>query len=108
MKAVTYSAAALLLTAGQVSAFWRLPCRGRLGVARIDPLMDFGIAGSHAHSIQGGNAFSETSLSDDLLQSDCTSCAVTQDKSAYWAPALYFMYDNGTTALVEQSGGQLV
>ncbi|THC89558.1 hypothetical protein EYZ11_010992 [Aspergillus tanneri] len=42
-----------------------------------------------------------------LKDSSCTSCAVTQDKSAYWTPALYFMYENGDTELVEQVGGML-
>lgn len=45
---------------------------------------------------------------DSLRQSDCTSCAVTQDKSAYWAPALYFVHANGSAELVEQDGGMLV
>lgn len=45
---------------------------------------------------------------DGLRQSDCTSCAVTQDKSAYWAPALYFVHANGSAELVEQDGGMLV
>lgn len=37
-------------------AFWRLPCRGRLGVARIDPLMEPGKVAGHAHVIHGGNS----------------------------------------------------
>lgn len=43
----------------------------------------------------------------DLKKGDCTSCAVTQDKSAYWTPALYFMHENGTAQIVEQVGGML-
>lgn len=42
-----------------------------------------------------------------LKDSECTSCAVTQDKSAYWTPALYFMHENGDTELVQQVGGML-
>lgn len=45
--------------------------------------------------------------SEDLIGSDCTSCAVKQDKSAYWTPALYFMYQNGSSVLVDQVGGML-
>lgn len=107
MKASTI-ATILAASVTGADAFWRLPCRGRLGVARIDPLMNFGTIADHAHSIQGGGAFGMSSFEDVLTTSTCTSCAVTQDKSAYWAPALYFMDDNGTTTLVEQSGGQLV
>lgn len=44
---------------------------------------------------------------DTLKNGDCTSCAVTQDKSAYWTPALYFMHENGTSQIVEEVGGML-
>ena len=37
----------------------------------------------------------------------CTSCSVTQDKSAYWTPALYFVYSNGSSVIVPQVGGLL-
>lgn len=52
--------------------------------------------------------FAETADQATLREADCTSCAVTQDKSAYWTPALYFQHANGTTELVEQVGGMLV
>lgn len=42
-----------------------------------------------------------------LRESSCTSCAVEQDKSAYWTPALYFMHANGSAELVEEVGGML-
>lgn len=51
--------------------------------------------------------FSETATTDDLLKSKCTSCEVTQDKSAYWHPALYFKAADGKITLVEQVGGML-
>lgn len=45
---------------------------------------------------------------DELTAKDsCTSCGVTQDHSAYWTPALYFQYSNGTTVMVNQVGGML-
>ena len=45
---------------------------------------------------------------DELTAEDsCTSCGVTQDHSAYWTPALYFQYSNGTTVMVNQVGGML-
>lgn len=43
----------------------------------------------------------------DLQGSSCTSCEVTQDKSAYWTPSLHFQYSNGTTVIVPQVGGML-
>jgi len=51
--------------------------------------------------------FNENVTYDQLLAADCTSCAVQQDKSAYWTPALYFQHANGTYELVEQVGGML-
>lgn len=42
------------------------------------------------------------------MNSDCTSCAVTQDKSAYWTPPLYFKSAaDGQYTLVNQVGGML-
>ncbi len=53
------------------------------------------------------SAFGLNSSPEDLIGSNCTSCAVTQDKSAYWTPALYFVDSNGTAELVENVGGML-
>ncbi|KAI9783381.1 MAG: hypothetical protein M1839_003916 [Geoglossum umbratile] len=41
------------------------------------------------------------------MASKGTSCAVIQDKSAYWTPSVYFIGADGTTELVEQVGGML-
>lgn len=38
---------------------------------------------------------------------DCTSCEVTQDKSAYWTPPMYFQHQNGTVEMVPNVGGML-
>lgn len=51
--------------------------------------------------------FGMTSNMQTLRESSCTSCAVTQDLSAYWTPALYFMHSNGSAELVEEVGGML-
>ncbi|KAL8781079.1 MAG: hypothetical protein Q9203_001263 [Teloschistes exilis] len=93
---------ALVLSVGIVDAFWRLECDGSVGVARIDPLMDFGGVSDHVHVIKGGSAFTPTSTGDDLLKSKCQSCGVGQDKSAYWAPPLYHQADDGTFTLVPE------
>lgn len=74
----------ILALAAGADAFWRLPCRARTGLARIDPLVNPGKPSEHAHAIHGGAAFSMTSTYDDLRNSQCTSCAVEEDKSAYW------------------------
>lgn len=51
-------AALLAGLAGNVDAFWRMPCRGRSGVARIDPLVNFGGISQHVHSIHGSSGMS--------------------------------------------------
>ncbi|OJJ48972.1 hypothetical protein ASPZODRAFT_60273 [Penicilliopsis zonata CBS 506.65] len=89
-------------------AFWRLPCRGRTGVARMDPLVDPGMIAYHAHAVEGSGNFALSVTEDSLRASNCTSCAVLQDRSAYWAPPLYFLHTNGSAELVEQVGGMLV
>ncbi|KAK2767931.1 hypothetical protein FQN53_006411 [Emmonsiellopsis sp. PD_33] len=99
---------ALAAAVAPAAAFWRLPCQGRLGVGRIDPLVNPGELSSHAHVIHGASNFGLTVDEDMLLQSDCTSCAILEDKSAYWTPGTYFQYANGTTELVPQVGGMLV
>ncbi|KAI5301406.1 hypothetical protein KEM56_001753 [Ascosphaera pollenicola] len=98
------------LAAGLIApadAFWRLPCRGRSGVARIDPIVDPGKPAAHVHSLHGSGALSFTSDHDSLQAANCTSCAVKEDKSAYWTPSLYFQHSNGSSEIVEQVGGML-
>ncbi|KAK2056449.1 hypothetical protein LY76DRAFT_153290 [Colletotrichum caudatum] len=103
----TVIAAAGFFAAG-VDAFWRMECPSRVGLARVDPLMTFGGAAPHVHAIHGSNGISPTATYGDLVAGDCTSCRVTQDKSAYWHPALYFQ-DSATQKfeLVDQVGGML-
>ncbi|KAL4790284.1 hypothetical protein BDV19DRAFT_341160 [Aspergillus venezuelensis] len=101
--------ACLAAFAGVADAFWRLPCRGRSGLARMDPLMDPGQPSYHVHTVHGSNGFSMDADMTALLGGDCTSCEVKQDKSAYWAPALYFVDSaTGDSELVEEVGGMLV
>ena len=52
--------------------------------------------------------FNFDSTGASLMESSCSSCAVTQDRSAYWTPPLYFLDDNGTYTLVPQVGGMTV
>ncbi|KAL9009588.1 MAG: hypothetical protein Q9173_005394 [Seirophora scorigena] len=103
-RSIANCAAAVLALSSvpATNAFWRLECSGSVGLARIDPLMDFGGLSDHVHTIKGGSAFTATSTADDLLNSKCQSCDVAQDKSAYWTPPLYFMADDGTMTLVPE------
>ncbi|CAG7966357.1 unnamed protein product [Penicillium salamii] len=99
--------ACLTLFPSSATAFWRLPCRGRSGTARLDPIVDPGKVSGHTHVVHGSGSFGMSSDQASLQESDCTSCAVTQDKSAYWTPALYFMHTNGSAEMVEEVGGML-
>ncbi|KAL4929696.1 DUF1996 domain-containing protein [Aspergillus undulatus] len=108
MRLDTSLVACLAAFSGVADAFWRLPCRGRSGLARMDPLMDPGSPSYHVHTIHGSKGFSMDADMSALLGGDCTSCAVKQDKSAYWAPALYFVdKETGDSELVEEVGGLL-
>ncbi len=47
--------AALTLGSNAVDAFWRLECPGSIGLARIDPLMDYDGVSGHVHDLKGGS-----------------------------------------------------
>ncbi|KAI0135638.1 hypothetical protein F4814DRAFT_31397 [Daldinia grandis] len=108
MASKIFSAFFLLSSFGDVSAFWRMECHGRTGLARIDPIMDAGVVSPHIHTVHGSSGFSLSATYDQLMQGSCSSCAVKQDKSAYWTPALYFQ-DSETKQfeIVPQVGGML-
>ena len=117
------------LLALEATAFWRLPCRQRLILERVDPIDTPGSIAKHVHTIHGGNgkwsaaarkprrvrcadgcaaAFSMNATSDDMRASSCTSCAVKEDNSAYWTPNLYWQSPEGMFTAVNQTGGMLV
>lgn len=74
---------------------------------RIDPILSPGIVSGHAHTFVGGSNIGTGSTFDSLINSACTSCEIQADKSAYWAPILYFQYANGSFIDV-QHGGSVV
>lgn len=63
---------------------------GYLVTERVDPLLSPGVASNHVHSIAGGNGFNAELTFADTQASTCTTAEVTQDKSNYWMPVLYF------------------
>jgi hypothetical protein len=56
MKSVASLSAAAALLSGSANAFWRMPCHDRTALARLDPIVDRGVASAHAHTIHGGNS----------------------------------------------------
>lgn len=101
-------AIAMLGMSSVTQAFWRMECRGSTGTARIDPIVDLGKPAGHVHVVHGSSGFGMGATYDDLMNGDCTSCAVKQDKSAYWTPVMYFL-DSATNKYtpVPQVGGML-
>lgn len=100
--------AAVVLLAGQAHAFWRMGCRGTTATGRIDPIVMPGQVSAHTHTVHGAGNVNFNSTAEELLQADCTSCQIRQDKSAYWKPALYFQHASGEFEMVEEVGGTLV
>jgi hypothetical protein len=114
----------LNIFASIVGAFWRLPCYSRLGVYRIDPIVSEGLPSQHAHTLHGAHSTFRMGLDsrrliltldldfsssyEGLVQSNCTTCAVLEDMSAYWTPPLMFSHTNGTIEIVPQIGGMLM
>lgn len=52
----------------------------------------------------GASNVNQASTYDSLLQSNCTSCEIQDDKSAYWTPLLYYQHSNGTFEEVPHGG----
>lgn len=98
----------LLATIDKITAFWRLPCAGPVVTERIDPVVSPGKVSGHVHAIMGASNINYTTTYEDLRASECTSCQVSQDLSAYWVPAMY--WHDKTTGLftsLQQYGGML-
>ncbi|KAH9023107.1 hypothetical protein EDB85DRAFT_1871009, partial [Lactarius pseudohatsudake] len=72
--------------------------------SRVDPIVSPGKASSHAHTIMGSNAIGLSTTFNDLRNSECTTCMVKDDKSAYWVPELYYQYKNGSFQVVTHGG----
>ncbi|CAD6589491.1 MAG: hypothetical protein TREMPRED_005378 [Tremellales sp. Tagirdzhanova-0007] len=78
---------------------WILTQVQTLAAARMDPIVNPGNVSSHVHNIMGGSAFSQSLGSpDDLTSGACSTTISGGDKSNYWAPHLYYRYENNTYA----------
>ncbi|TMW58084.1 hypothetical protein Poli38472_013558 [Pythium oligandrum] len=99
------STVALALGVSTTQVMFRFDCHNNLVVDRADPIINFGTEGTHVHVVSGGNAFSKDAT--DLTKSTCTSCPIGADLSAYWTPALYVKFKNGT-GYARVKSGQIV
>lgn len=78
------AAAVLALSAvPATNAFWRLECSGSVGLARIDPLMDFGGLSGHIHTIKGGSGTCQTVMSALLHLSPPQQYSSVASRSSY-------------------------
>lgn len=90
-----------------VDAFWRMNC-GLIQTGRLDLIVSPGAVATHVHKISGASNFGPSSTYADLLASQCTSCEIQADKSAYWTPQLYYQHGDGTTFDEVPNGGTVV
>ena len=91
--ALALLASAIPSVAGQYNpncAYFVQYTGGYLVTERVDPLLSPGVASNHVHSITGGNGFKANMTFADTQASTCTTAEVTQDKTNYWMPVLYF------------------
>lgn len=93
-----------LLLASDVCAFWRMACDNPLAFETSDPIVTPGTTGPHVHNVAGGHNFGPGADYTALRQSSCTSCPIKEDLSAYWTPALYYKYANGSFKGVPNGG----
>lgn len=102
---VTHSKAllGLLILASSADAFWRMSC-GIIQTGRVDPIISPGKVAGHVHKVSGASNFGLTNTFEDLQSSQCTTCDIQDDKSAYWTPQLFYQHGNGTFQLVPNGG----
>ncbi|KAG6847810.1 hypothetical protein H0H93_005878 [Arthromyces matolae] len=105
-----------LISSSPANAWFRVACATQPLVSgaipqRVDPIISpKSNPSNHVHTIHGASKvdFAYNSTYETLRASSCTSCLVTQDKSNYWFPKLYFQ--DPSTKLFEAvpNGGLLV
>ncbi|KAJ7760617.1 hypothetical protein DFH07DRAFT_816141 [Mycena maculata] len=96
----------LLLVAAVLSsanAYFLFAMNDIITTERIDPIVSPGKVSGHVHTIAGGSNFRVSTNTSYLQQSECTSSPITEDKSIYWAPTLYFQWNNGSFTSVSGS-----
>jgi Domain of unknown function (DUF1996) len=85
----------LMTLSGFVSASFLIGCKPLISSVRVDPILSFGGISSHNHTFWGASSISAfTDTSTGLRASRCFTCS-GGDKSAYWAPTLYWKRANG-------------
>ncbi|KIX92606.1 uncharacterized protein Z520_11635 [Fonsecaea multimorphosa CBS 102226] len=84
-------------------AYWRMACSVSQ-TARVDLILNPGEVSGHVHKFAGGSNVNQYSDFNSLQTSNCSTCEVQQDKSAYWTPQLYYAHANGSFEEVPNYG----
>ncbi|KIW24456.1 uncharacterized protein PV07_10168 [Cladophialophora immunda] len=93
----------LALLPGLSHAYWRMACSVSQ-TARVDLILNPGEVSGHVHKFAGGSNVNQYSDFNSLQTSNCSTCEVQEDKSAYWTPQLYFAHANGSFEEVPNYG----
>lgn len=99
-RALAYLSLALSLSA-TANAYWLMGLGDAITKERIDPIVNPGEVSGHTHIVFGGSNFGFSVTTQKLLESECTSVPIAEDKSNYWAPLLYFQWANGSFSSVD-------
>ncbi|GFZ47824.1 hypothetical protein JCM24511_05571 [Saitozyma sp. JCM 24511] len=94
----------IALGANQALAAYFVYGHGELLRQRFDPILSAGNVSSHVHSIVGASAFTADMTFTSAQTSSCTTAFVQDDKSAYWAPQLFYKFKNGTYYPIQSDG----
>lgn len=94
----------LVALAIPTTAFFRMPCPGRLVDERADPIVNPGAVSGHVHAIAGGSGFGFNMTYQQARSSSCSSCPIKADLSNYWIPKLYYRAQNGSLISVPMVG----
>jgi len=103
----------LLLLISLVTAdnpFWKVFCDGQpIYRGRADPIVTPGAISGHSHRVFGASNFGlgvtdPIAEYNNMMQSSCTTCSLSVDKTAYWVPDLYYQWPDGSFSLVPTAG----
>lgn len=71
---------------------WHLDETAILVNEQLDPIINPNSQSSHMHKVMGGSAFGASYNYDTYSKAKCTSLKLTADKSNYWMPSEYCLW----------------
>jgi len=70
---------------------WHMDTAWNIVTERLDPVVDPNGLSSHMHKVFGGSGFAAGYSQSRYENAKCSSLGLQADKSAYWAPELYWI-----------------